>query len=430
MSYNCRLKAEGLGDAIKHASRTQSLGNTLTNDQSKKQTQGPGNNYVTTEQSDHKTNSHLDEPFQTNDGLERQEHDTFVNTSKTCTKKTNLVFLKTHKTGSSTVQNILMRFGSARNLTFALPYRGHILGWPRPFHKRFVLQERIGIKNTTYNILCHHTRFHYDNIRDLMPDDTVYITIVRNPVYMYESVFTYNRFAKKLNINTSEPFKTFLDQPSYYIKFGKLDPLRYRNPMFYDLGNDTAELYSEQTIKASINRLETIFAVVMVTDYFEESLILLKHELCWDIDDVLFFTLNARRDESIRHVTKNMARKIRQWSKIDSMLFDHFNKTLWYKLSKLPFDWRQEVVVLKARNRQLQEECLQPDGMGETETQDKRFKVFQPPGISIEGFQLRESARINETCVGMAKPEKPFTAELHEKVEQKIFLGEYISIVS
>ncbi|KAI8494391.1 hypothetical protein Bbelb_276170 [Branchiostoma belcheri] len=37
----------------------------------------------------------------------------------------NIVFLKTHKTAGSTVQNILMRYGLEKNLTFALPAAGH-----------------------------------------------------------------------------------------------------------------------------------------------------------------------------------------------------------------------------------------------------------------------------------------------------------------
>ncbi|XP_066265928.1 uncharacterized protein [Branchiostoma lanceolatum] len=354
-----------------------------------------------------------------------QEQNTFGITSKTCTKKTNLVFLKTHKTASSTVQNIIMRFGSARSLTFALPSkRTSNLGWPQLFKKSHVLQERLGRKNTSYNILCHHTRLNYDNIRELMPDDTVYITIVRNPADMYESIFYYMGLDKHFKINSTNPLRTFLEKPSYYVyKNRKAVPQLYRNPMFYDLGYlRTQSVYvSEQTIKSDIDRLEKIFSLVMVADYFEESLVLMKHALCWDIDDVTFFKLNARREESIRHVTRDMAGKIRRWNMADAMLFDHFNKTLWSKLSQLPFDWRKEVAVLKARNRRLQEDCIESDRVRNAEIQDKRFQVYQPAGITIKGFQLKESARMNQTCVNMAKSEIPFTFELQDKVSPKYF---------
>lgn len=29
-------------------------------------------------------------------------------------------------------------------------------------------------------------------------------------------------------------------------------------------------------------------------EYFDESLVLLKRELCWDLDDVVYFKLNQR----------------------------------------------------------------------------------------------------------------------------------------
>ena len=38
---------------------------------------------------------------------------------------TKIIFLKTHKTASSTLQNVLLRFGEKRNLTVALPKKGN-----------------------------------------------------------------------------------------------------------------------------------------------------------------------------------------------------------------------------------------------------------------------------------------------------------------
>eukprot|EP00058_Branchiostoma_floridae_P028378 XP_002613869.1 hypothetical protein BRAFLDRAFT_72011 [Branchiostoma floridae] len=114
-----------------------------------------------------------------------------------------------------------------------------------------------------------------------------------------------------------------------------------------------------------------------------------------------------------------MAEKVRQWTRADVMLFDHFTKTLWW-LSKLPFDWRKEVEVLKAKNLQLQDECLQSDSASKANINDKRFRVFQPAGIHMEHFQLKENALMNETCVNMAKSEVPFTRELQNKEKRKI----------
>jgi hypothetical protein len=45
-----------------------------------------------------------------------------------CQKQTNIGFLKTHKCASSSVQNILMRFGVKNQLNFVLPSAGNYVG--------------------------------------------------------------------------------------------------------------------------------------------------------------------------------------------------------------------------------------------------------------------------------------------------------------
>jgi hypothetical protein len=41
-----------------------------------------------------------------------------------------VAFLKTHKTGSSTVQNLMFRLGEKENLTFAFPYYAYQFSYP------------------------------------------------------------------------------------------------------------------------------------------------------------------------------------------------------------------------------------------------------------------------------------------------------------
>ncbi|EEC17166.1 hypothetical protein IscW_ISCW022331 [Ixodes scapularis] len=50
-----------------------------------------------------------------------------------CRPALNVFLLKTHKCASSTVQNVLMRFGDRRNLSFALPQGGNYFGHPKSF---------------------------------------------------------------------------------------------------------------------------------------------------------------------------------------------------------------------------------------------------------------------------------------------------------
>ena len=76
-----------------------------------------------------------------------------VNETK-CFPQKQILFLKTHKTGSSTIANIFFRYGDARNLTFALG-ADTILGWPEKFH----ISHPLRMFGKAPDILCSHARF-------------------------------------------------------------------------------------------------------------------------------------------------------------------------------------------------------------------------------------------------------------------------------
>ena len=58
----------------------------------------------------------------------KSEIDSDRSRSDSCSATSKVGFMKTHKTASSTVQNILFRFGLKNHLTFALPSTGNYLG--------------------------------------------------------------------------------------------------------------------------------------------------------------------------------------------------------------------------------------------------------------------------------------------------------------
>lgn len=86
-------------------------------------------------------------------------HINSVHTKSTCHPKSNIFFLKTHKTASSTILNILYRYGESRNLTFALPLNKHSqLFYPFFFASHFV--EGVSSRSVReFHIMCNHMRF-------------------------------------------------------------------------------------------------------------------------------------------------------------------------------------------------------------------------------------------------------------------------------
>ena len=74
------------------------------------------------------------------------------------------------------------------------------------------------------------------------------------------------------------------------------------------------------------------FHLVMLVEHFEESLILLKDALCREMDDLLFFKLNARKGSTVSTLTHEPRAKASEWNAVDWKLYRHLKATLWTKV--------------------------------------------------------------------------------------------------
>lgn len=83
----------------------------------------------------------------------------------------NVVFLKTHKTGSSTMSNIMLRYADTHNLTVGLPLEGK---WELGGYPAYIDRRLIDPQLPSYNILGHHFRFNINKLKEFMPVDTKY----------------------------------------------------------------------------------------------------------------------------------------------------------------------------------------------------------------------------------------------------------------
>ena len=135
-----------------------------------------------------------------------------ANSFGTCSPNENVFFVKTHKTASSTIQNILYRYGYKNDLNFAMPKYGNRFNYPT----------YIGIRNIrpmeSYNIVTNHMRYQPGVLKHLYPQDVSYkrITILRNPVDLFESTFGYMRENNAAFIRANKDIYNFLKNPVFY----------------------------------------------------------------------------------------------------------------------------------------------------------------------------------------------------------------------
>ena len=58
---------------------------------------------------------------------------------------------------------------------------------------------------------------------------------------------------------------------------------------------------------------------ITFSDYFFESMILLKMAFCWDWKDVLYFVTNQRAEREELH--GDLAKRMMKWNHIDAAIF-------------------------------------------------------------------------------------------------------------
>jgi hypothetical protein len=177
------------------------------------------------------------------------------------------------------------------DLKIALPkHNGNRFYYPKPFQKWMI---KPFDDDSEPVIIANHLRASPE-LYEAFPE-AKRITILRDIPSLYESSFGYMK-----------------DLSRAYKKAGSIERF-YENPMkFYNeenpAGKDGNDVFSrnhvafdlglqwtkEDKIEESIEYLEKTLDLVILSDFFKESMVLLRKELCWEWDDVLFFVTNQR----------------------------------------------------------------------------------------------------------------------------------------
>ncbi|KAL0979715.1 hypothetical protein UPYG_G00188640 [Umbra pygmaea] len=333
-----------------------------------------------------------------------------------CSPKVDVMFMKTHKTASSTLLNILFRFGEKHQLKFAFPDGRNDFFYPSPFLRSQVKDYRPGM---CFNIICNHMRFNAPEVAKVLPADTSYITILRDPAELFESSFHYfGRLAPMTwKIPGEDKMAEFLRDPNYYFDPNGFNSFYLKNLLFFDFGQDnTLELGNPQ-VEEGIRAIADRFQLVMMVEHFDESIILLKDALCWEMDDLLFFKLNARKDSTVSKLTPELRAKALEWNAVDWRLYQHFNDTFWRKVQAYGSQrMADDVAELRRRNAEMAAICIEGGhAVDAVNIQDTDMQPWQPIGEkSIMGYNLKQNIdqANRKLCRKMLTPELQYLTEL------------------
>ncbi|KAL5008879.1 hypothetical protein ScPMuIL_014460 [Solemya velum] len=196
---------------------------------------------------------------QNNGGL--QEH---------CFFKINVFFLKVPKCASGTTMVLLWRFVMTHNLNPLINPNS-----PPKLHPR-----------KSYNVLATHMKYDINNnaISEIMPNNTTYIAIVREPKTRFQSLLIkkneYSKMRQEAPLNARNTTDGELLLRTIQKNPERFNYILNTQTRYFGIRADSPE--------ADMKKVFSTFDLIMIADYYDESLVLLKRHMCWDLKDIIY----------------------------------------------------------------------------------------------------------------------------------------------
>lgn len=311
----------------------------------------------------------------------------------------HIVFLKVHKTGSSTVQNVFLRYGIDRNLTFVVPNKRS--GYSNVISYTDTAVPGYNIihppKDKHFDMLCFHVIYNRTAFDEILPKDTKYVAIVREPFLQFDSILRYFKpvevFRDGQNVSTRT--LTFLKNPHLY-EIKDVERSFTNNRMAFEFGfpKSLFKDFNSHKTQEYLKKLDEEFDVVLVNEYMEESFVLLRRILNWKVRDIIFLILNKNREKHILDNTELEKRQLyRQYAKLNYALYEFFFERLWRQISIFGQDILREISYFKSLRRTVEDFCLSESG----------------PYIFVQNSTWSESFRVSrKDCDDMLRHENDY----------------------
>lgn len=283
-----------------------------------------------------------------------------------------------------------------------------------------------------------------------MPADTFYFSIIRDPVALAESSFAYYKEVAPA-FRKAKSLGDFADNPKKYYDPRLRNNHYARNLLWFDFGMDHNANFSVALAQRAEAMIRRTFKLILVSEYFDQSMILLRHALCWPLDAVVSFSLNARQQKpsviggvsgswvgkaaaaagvggrvvrsqakTLTNVTEEQREKLRQWNALDWHLYKSFNRTFWGEINRFGHaQMEQEVALLRMRREDLARVCLRDGGkpVESHRIRDKNIRPYQSGLVKILGYELQLGLdnATRTACLRMIRPEIQYKDVLDAK---------------
>ncbi|XP_023321017.1 galactosylceramide sulfotransferase [Eurytemora carolleeae] len=280
----------------------------------------------------------------------------YNDTYKTCKPIHKIGFLKIHKCASSSVQNIILRYALKNQLNVVLPTRGNYLGnIKNPFSREMLRGTPWEEAELEYDIFCLHTVWNQSEVEKTLGEGASYVTMIRDPVDIFESAWGYAQLSNfyKMDLETFalSPKTGLLAEENPTKTFGQ-------NQILRDFGLHPDNFTNGLAVEEKIKQIEDKFNLVLLAERFQESMILMKNELCWDYRDVINMKLNARQELKKTSLSPKAREALEKYLSQDYLVYNHFKKIFEKKVEMFGKEkMEKELNILDHANKNIREVC-------------------------------------------------------------------------
>ncbi|XP_023932708.1 galactosylceramide sulfotransferase-like [Lingula anatina] len=276
----------------------------------------------------------------------------------TCKPQKHVVYLKVSKCFSTTCYRIMKHAAFKYHLNILKPKATdhfYPVGPLRP--RRITKGDALYEPGKTYDMIVDHMVFDYDVVSSMMPSDSFYVGVVREPYSQFKSAYNGFSLWNKFHV----PIDEFLRAPqTHWDRHVRVkDQTAFgRNSMMFEFGfpEERDDLRDNETfIQHYVDYLDSKFDFVIITEYFDESLIYLRRLLCWKMEYVLYLPINVKPYMFDPNVVANSSFQLqhKKWSKADYYLYHHFLSKFKATLNQQGHDFFEELRVFRQALRMI-----------------------------------------------------------------------------
>ncbi|XP_077982477.1 galactosylceramide sulfotransferase-like [Glandiceps talaboti] len=287
-----------------------------------------------------------------------------------CDPHKKLVLVRTHTNEGDILAKILQRFGYHENLSFLMSRDKDLISNDELFHRTMIKDLKLApplgrlTGTRTYDVLASHVRFNYQEINFSVPNAT-YITVLTKPTTHLPYVFNLYQADQSLHLKRyKNPLEKFMEKPQAQIDKRFKYWFQFHNGQMYNLGLDHDFHEEARIVTEKINHLHTELDFVMLAEYFDESLVILRKKLCWLWQDILYFPQSRKQTDHRSFLTSTVEDDIMKWNWADTVLYNHFNETLWREISNYGPTFQGDLQYFRQMKETCWKDCLVKDIYG------------------------------------------------------------------